>query len=153
MVSQDLPELDKMNFKSAAVAMHIQDKPMVVFLHTDWCPYYHAMENTTLTDAAIIKLLNNSFYYIPCNAESCDNATLNSKIFKFRPSGKNKGLHEMATPPTFYQNKPTFPSLFVINSDFEIIYETSGFIDAAQLRQILEKISGARIFKTNIKLI
>lgn len=141
VISQEKHELFMLNFEKAATASKLENKPLVVFLYTDWCRYCRAMEQTTFNEKHIIQSLNRDFYYVPFNAESRTTVTLNGKNFNFKPTGNKEGLHEIATALAQHQDKPTFPSLFIINSDFEIIYEASGFIDAKDLNLILKKVS------------
>ena len=46
-----------------------QKRNIVVFIHTDWCKYCKAMQNTTFKNDKIIHILNSEFYFIELNAE------------------------------------------------------------------------------------
>jgi hypothetical protein len=54
------------------------------------------MENSTLKKP-VIKELNENFYFISFDAETKQDITFNNHTFRFKPTGTNTGIHELAT--------------------------------------------------------
>jgi thioredoxin-related protein len=139
-IAQERATLETYSFEDTTTKTALSNLPMAVFLYTDWCRFCNAMKQNTFTDPQVIQQLNTDYYYIPFNAEHKEPVTIKGKIFNFKPSGNNQGMHELAKALTAYQQKPTFPSFLIINKDMEILYEQSGFIDATTMNQILKTV-------------
>lgn len=45
-------------------------KPVIIFLHTDWCKYCRVMEETTFKNKEVIEKLNSDYYFVSFDAES-----------------------------------------------------------------------------------
>ncbi|MGL4583078.1 MAG: thioredoxin family protein, partial [Flavobacterium sp.] len=67
-------------FSELESAMAKAPRPVVVFLHTDWCSYCSLMERKTLKNDKVKDKLNSDFYYISFNAE-------HDEVIKYK--GKN----------------------------------------------------------------
>jgi len=58
-----------------------EKKPIVVFIHTDWCKRCLIMKNTTLKDKALIEELNKNYHFVSFNAESKKAIQFKNKTF------------------------------------------------------------------------
>ena len=116
-----------------------KEKPRttLVFIHTDWCKFCAAMENTTFQNSEIIKSLNEKYYFISFDAESKDDIKLKGNTFRFQPSGNNTGTHELATQLGTINGELSFPSLCFLNSNYEIIFQHNQFINSKDLLTVL----------------
>ncbi|WP_062059706.1 thioredoxin family protein [Aquimarina longa] len=129
------------SFESLEYKMEIAPKPIVVFIHTDWCIYCKNMENTTLKNSHIIQKLNTNFYFISLNAESRESIIFLNNTFNFQPNGHRTGVHELAKELATVNNKIGYPTLTILNNKYEIIFQKQSFLSANQLLEILKKIS------------
>ncbi len=57
------------SFEKAEVLQKSENRPVVVFIYTDWCAYCQAMKNTAFIDRQIAKKLNDQFYFVALNGE------------------------------------------------------------------------------------
>lgn len=112
----------------------------VVYIHTDWCKYCSKMKNTTFKDQEVIKLLNNSFNFISFNAESKENINFNGHTFSFIPNGTDVGYHELATALGTIDGELNFPSICILNPDYEIIFQYAGTLNAKALQAVLQRL-------------
>ncbi|WP_312765287.1 thioredoxin family protein [Epilithonimonas sp.] len=110
----------------------------IIFIKTDWCDYCKAMENTTFKNQKVIEAINQNFYFINFNAEEKRNINFAGKIFHYKPTGTNTGIHELAE--TLTQDKTTYPSLIILNPQNEIIFQYNGYLRSSELLDILNKI-------------
>lgn len=114
-----------------------EKRTLIIYIHTDWCKFCHAMKNTTLKDKNVIKLLNEKFYFIDLNAEEKRTINFNNRSFYYKPSGNNTGLNELVT---HFDKKISFPSLYFLNANKEIIFNYQQFINSKDLIAILTKL-------------
>lgn len=77
----------------------IEERPIVVFIYTDWCKYCFAMKKNTFTNNKIIEKLNTSFYFIMLDAEYKKDIIFYDHTFRYKPTGLNTGIHELAEIP------------------------------------------------------
>ncbi|HEY4618588.1 MAG TPA: thioredoxin family protein [Flavobacterium sp.] len=114
-------------------------KPIVVFIHTSWCKYCKMMENSTFKNPAVIKELNENFYFISLDAESKKEITFNNHAFRFRPTGIASGVHELATALATIGNRVVYPTLVVLDANYTILLQKPSYLNAKALLSILEK--------------
>jgi thioredoxin-related protein len=117
-----------------------EKRNILVFIHTDWCRYCQAMKNTTFKKDNIIDILNKFFYFIHFNAEDKRNIPYNNHIFKYKPTGTNTGINELAEQLGTVDNKLSFPTLCFLNADNEIIFQYPHYINSTDLKTILTRL-------------
>lgn len=115
-------------------------KPFAIFTHTSWCKICKMMENSTFKNPEIIKVLNTDFYFISLDAESKEDIFFNNHRFKFKPQGRNTGIHELATALATIDSEVIYPTLTILEADFSILFQRHSLLNAKDLLVILEKI-------------
>lgn len=111
-------------------------KPILIFIHTDWCKICKMMENSTFKNSEVINELNKNFYFISFNAEEKKQIDFLGKSFKFKPKGKNSGIHELAEE----LSNQIYPTITILDKNFSIVSQIESFLDAKILLNILKKI-------------
>jgi thioredoxin-related protein len=114
-------------------------KPIVVFIHTSWCKYCKMMENSTFKNPKVIKELNENFYFISLDAESKKEITFHNHTFRFKPTGNNTGIHELATALATIDSQVIYPTLSILNADYTITLQKHSYLNAKSVLSILEK--------------
>lgn len=132
-------QLKSYSFEEAEKLAIDNPKPFVVFVQTSWCKYCKIMENTTLKNPKIITILNTNFYFISFDAEEKATITFNNHIFKFKPNGRNTGIHELATALATINSQVVYPTVTILLSDYSIIYQKHSFQNDEELLNILQK--------------
>src|SRR5690554_2781655 len=84
-----------LSFESLDSLQQTDPRPVVVFIHTDWCRFCSAMK-TSFADEAVIEILNEYFYFVDFDAESSAPIVFNRRIFNYKPTGATTGIHELA---------------------------------------------------------
>ena len=112
-------------------------KPTLVFLYTDWCKICFGMKKTTFKNKKVIQLLNKNFYFIKLNAEEKQDITFLGKMFTYKPSGTDTGMHELATELGTIKKTITYPSTIILNTVFEIEAQLAGLYNAREMIGIL----------------
>ena len=133
-------QLKSRSFEEVNSFQHIQKKKIIVFIHTDWCQFCQRMKNTTFKNQEIIQKLNSDFYFIDLNAEEKRDITFNNKTFKYKPSGNNVGVHELALQLGTINNQILYPVLCVLNEKREIILQYNNYLNSKDFKLLLEKL-------------
>ena len=135
-----IAQLSTYQFEQLDSLHKVEKRNTVVFIHTDWCKYCQAMQNTTFKNDSIIKLLNESFYFIDLNAEKHRNISFQGQTFKYTPTGANTGIHGLAEQLATIDNKVAYPTLCILNADKLIVFQYNQFINAKALHTILTRL-------------
>jgi thioredoxin-related protein len=98
------------------------------------------MKSTTFKNKEIIKKLNSDFYFIEFNAEEKRDIAFNNQTFKYKPSGTNVGVHELALQLGTINNQILYPVLCVLNDKNEIILQYSNYLSPKDFKLLLEKL-------------
>ena len=130
-------QIKTVRFEQIDSLQKIEKRNVVVFIHTDWCNYCQTMKNTTFKNDSIIHKLNNQFYFIDFLAEEKRNIVFNGRTFKYKPTGTNTGIHELAEQLATVDNKIAYPTICFLNTNNEIIFQYNQFINTTDLSTIL----------------
>lgn len=116
-----------------------EKKNIVVFIHTDWCRYCQLMKNTTFKDEKVVKLLKEKFLLADLNAEEKQDIIFNGHTFKYKPTGSDTGLHELAEQLGAINGKVSYPTLCILNARYEIIFQYNQFLSSTDLIKVLNE--------------
>jgi hypothetical protein len=98
------------------------------------------MINTTFKDDSVTLILNDNYWFAKLNAEENTVINFNDHDFKFNPTGNNTGIHELAEQLGTINGKVSYPTLCILNSNYEIVFQYNQFLSADNLIQILTKL-------------
>jgi len=115
-------------------------KPIIIFFHTEWCKYCQKMQNTTFKNDRIIKLLNSNFYFVDFDVEEKRSVKFNGHTFKYKPTGSNTGIHELAEQLATVDHKISYPTLCFLNAKYEIIFQYNQYLNTNDLLTILHRL-------------
>ncbi|WP_281231338.1 thioredoxin family protein [Flavobacterium gelatinilyticum] len=133
-------QLKSRTFEEIDSLQQIQKRKIVVFIHTDWCQFCQRMKTSTFKNPEIIEKLNSDFYFIDFNAEEKRDITFNNQMFKYKPSGNNVGVHELALQLGTINNQIVYPILCVLNEKNEIIFQYSNYLSPKDFKLLLENM-------------
>lgn len=115
-------------------------KNMVIFIHTDWCRYCKAMQNTTFANVKVQELLKANFYFTELDGEEKENITFADIVFHYRPTGLKTGFHELAAALATIEGRISYPTIVILNPNKEIIFQYNGFMTASEFLGVLTEI-------------
>jgi thioredoxin-related protein len=133
-------QLKTWSFAEVDSMLNISPKPVVVFIQTSWCSYCYLMKERTLKNEKIIALLNERFYFLSFNAEEKNDVVFRGHRFKFRPSGNNTGINELAAELGSINGRIAYPAICVLNKKDEILLQKNGFLSSNQLLPYLTAV-------------
>lgn len=132
-LAQETQKLRVYTFEEVEKLHQLNPKPLLVFVYTDWCKICFGMKKTTFQDKGVSSLLNKHFYVIFFNAETEKEIQFFGKYFQNKPSG----IHELATILASKNNQIAYPTITVLNKEFEIKLQLQGFTKGTELTSIL----------------
>ena len=138
-VSLNAQSVELVRFEELSALQQKEERPVLVFLTADWCTYCKRVEQTSFTQKEIVETLNTKFYYVNFNIEQREPITLGEQIFRFKSSGINTGVHELAEAIGTIDGVLNTPTFIVLNSRFEIMYQYAGFLDSQQIEKLLKE--------------
>lgn len=133
-------QLKTYSFKETESLQKMNPKPLVVFIYADWCKICKMMENTTLKDKLIADKLNSGFYFVKLDGEHKKDIVYNNQKFKYKPTGSNTGVHELAEALGTINGQLAYPTTSILNSKNEIVFQYNKSLSITELNIILNKI-------------
>lgn len=140
ITSTGFSQLQNRSFEAMDSLQQIQKRKIIVFIHTDWCQFCQRMKATTFKNQEIIEKLNSDFYFIDLNAEERRDITFNNQLFRYKPSGNNVGVHELALQLGRINNQIVYPVLCVLNQKNEIIFQYNSYLSPKDFKILLQKL-------------
>lgn len=133
-------QLDTYDFESLDSLQKTEARPVVVFLNAEWCKYCETMRNSTFKDQKVINLLNQYFYFIPFDGEQTEDVSFLNHVFKYKPTGKNTGIHELAEQLGTVDGSVSYPTITSLNSKYEITFQHASFLNTKQMMKVLKAL-------------
>ncbi|MBL56816.1 MAG: hypothetical protein CMP61_06495 [Flavobacteriales bacterium] len=108
-------ELPKLTYKEA--------KPILIFIHTDWCKFCLMQEENTFSDSVVVKELNEHYYCIKLDAES-------DKTISFlnREYSKTGNSHTLSWVLGAQNNELSYPTTVTLSPQFQITNRWVGYL-------------------------
>ena len=110
-----------------------------VFLHVPWCQFCRNMEHTTLRNDEVVKLLNEHYYFISFDGEQEEDVSFRGHTFHYQPTGRNTGTHELATALGTMDNALTYPTLVLLDEEYNIIFQHNAFLNSEEMIGVLQR--------------
>lgn len=129
------------HFEQIDSLLQVEERPVVVFLHTDWCRYCEAMQQKSFSVEEVQAILSEKYYFVPFDAESEEEVLFRGHQFGFEPTGRGTGVHSLAKALGTIEGELAYPSLVVLNAEYEIIFQYAGFMNARSLTKILVRLA------------
>ncbi|MTI21286.1 thioredoxin family protein [Fulvivirga sp. RKSG066] len=133
-------QIKSYSFNELDSLLKIESKPVIAFIYTDWCRYCKAMENTTFRNDGVMSKIENAYYFIRLDAEDERPVNFGGQTYRFKPSGNQTGVHELAQLIGEIDGSLEYPTLIFFNKQLDVLYKKSGYVSAEQLLQMLNII-------------
>jgi len=115
-----------------------EPRPVLVFIHTDWCRYCQGMTQTTLRDEAVVEALNERVYFIALDAEQQEPIRYAGQTFRYQSNGSENGVHQLALTLGRTEGHLTYPTLCLLSPAQQILFRRNGFLRAEELLALLD---------------
>jgi thioredoxin-related protein len=121
------------SFEHLTDSLRKERRPMLVFIHTDWCTYCKMMEVRTFANPQVVTKLQESFYCVRLNAEESQPITFLQRTYKFKATGVKTGVHELAEVLGTENGKLRYPTTVFFDQYLQLQGRMVGAIDVKQL--------------------
>lgn len=111
-----------------------------VFLTADWCKYCKSVELTSFKNEEVIDQLNKNFYTIIFDIEERLDINLFGREFKYKSTGLNTGVHELAELIGAINGILDTPTFLIFDQNLQIIYQYSGFMKTKEVLTLLDSV-------------
>lgn len=112
------------------------DKPILIYMKTDWCSICKIQKYQIEKDLELKKLMDAKIYYITFNPEKFKKSiTFVGKNYNYISNG-NSGIHELAVELSS-NKKPVYPSWILIDKDGKVLFRNEGLIDTGVLKLLI----------------
>ncbi|WP_413513105.1 thioredoxin family protein [Myroides odoratus] len=130
-------QAQEVTFSNLEQQMEANAKPIVVFLHTNWCTYCALMAKKTFANEAVLKAIEEKAYFISFDAETKKSIQFKGQEFIYKKKGIQAGVHQLAEVLTSQQ---AYPALVILNKNYEIIYQQYAYVGPKEMLQLLEAL-------------
>ena len=111
-----------------------------VFLTADWCKYCKNVELNSFKNEEVIDQLNKNFYTIIFDVEERLDINLFGREFKYKSTGLNTGVHELAELIGAINGILDTPTFLIFDQNLQIIYQYSGFMKTKEVLTLLDSV-------------
>lgn len=128
-------------FEELPSKMRAEPRPVMIFIHTDWCKFCALQENKTFTDSIVVRILNEKYYAVKLNAEDKKTIIFLGKKYHYKPNGAGSGEHELAVLLGKKNGVLSFPTTVLLSDNWQVSGRKSEFIDRQTLRYQLDDLA------------
>jgi thioredoxin-related protein len=129
-----LAQVKPITFEELEIA---EPRPVLVMIMTNWCKYCHAMKNNIVKNKEVSDLINNTYHLLFLDAEERSDIVFKGKVFKYRPSGSNTGIHELALDLGMIRVQISYPTLTILDEKKNIIFQKNAYLKPKELLYLL----------------
>lgn len=116
-------------------------KPVLIFMHTDWCSICRVQERILVKEAKIPESLSDKIYFINFNSEKQKNRiNFFGHQYSFISNG-NSGIHELAMKLSGDSGSIVYPLWILLDKNGKVIFRHEGLIKREELIKILSALS------------
>jgi thioredoxin-related protein len=119
-----------------------EQRPIFVFLTADWCRYCKNVESTSFKEEEVIDQLNQNFYTIIFDIEDRQDIKLFGREFKYKSTGLNTGVHELAELIGTIDGILNTPTIVMFDQNLQIHYQYGGYMSTEEILALLDSAKG-----------
>lgn len=130
-------ELLTYTFEEVEQLQKKEPRPVIVFIHTDWCSYCLGMKKKTFRNEKVNKILNSSFYFVPLNAEYIQPIVYGNQTYVYKATGTHTGIHQLAETLGTIDSSVSYPTVVVLSADNTIQSQHASYMSSQKMIDLL----------------
>jgi len=123
-------QVNWISFEELTTKLAEEKKPILLFIHTDWCKICKMQEGSVFSNDEISTLINTHFYALKLNAEESKEIEFFGRIYEGATANHYHALAEYIGKSN---NALNFPTLIILNDQLELVHKTKGFVSKEEL--------------------
>lgn len=132
-------ELKWTNFEQLVELQRKEARPLMVFIHADWCKFCLMQENNTFTDKEIAQYLNENYYVLKLNGESQEAIRFLGREYRYKSSGAGTGQHQLAEFLGKVDGRLSYPTTVILSPEFQLKGRENGFLNKDEFISLLRQ--------------
>ena len=132
--SADKKVVNWLDFNELPAKLREERKPILVFIHTNWCKFCLMQQNTTFTDPQTVALLNREYYCLKLDAEHKEAIRFLNRDYQ----AQSGGYHQLAELLGKENGELTFPTTLLLSENLQLKRRQTGFINTENLRVLIQ---------------
>lgn len=126
-------EVNWLSFDALQDSLRAHPKPVLIFIHTDWCKYCALQDHNTFGKTKVLKQLNQEYYAVRLNAETKESITFLNRSYQ----GGTDRYHELAQFLGRSEGQLSFPTTLLFSRHLQLQHRLTGFVSATDLQALL----------------
>lgn len=122
-------ELKWTNFEDLPELQRKESRPVLVFIHADWCKFCMMQENNTFSDREIAQYLNENYYVLKLNGEDKSSIKFLGREYRYTSSGAGTGQHQLAELLGKVDGELSYPTTVILSPEFQLKGRENGFLN------------------------
>ena len=122
-LSSKAQEINWVTFDELPTLSQQKAKPIMVFIHTDWCRYCLMQEQKTFKDSTVVADLNENYYCVKLNAET--DSTISFLNRDYSANGSN---HTLSWVLGAQDNQLSFPTTVILSPQYQLTNRWVGYL-------------------------
>lgn len=122
-------ELNWTSFEELVELQRKEARPLMVFIHADWCKFCLMQENNTFSDKEIAEYLNEHYYVLKLNGESKEAIRFLGREYSYTSSGVGTGQHQLAELLGKINGTLSYPTTVILSPEFQLKGRENGFLN------------------------
>ncbi|MFT5618429.1 MAG: thioredoxin-related protein [Arenicella sp.] len=118
-----------LSFEQLTDSIRSNPKPILVFIHTDWCKFCKMQGKNTFGNSDLAEALSQDYYALQLNAENESDLKFLNRVYKSNPNA----YHELANFLGKENGELVFPITVLLNQNFQLKKRLVGFINSEDL--------------------
>lgn len=123
-----------MTLEEALERSKTEKRKLFIDVYTEWCGWCKRMDQTTFSNRAVARYINEHYYAVKFDAEQQEDIVFNNKTYRFKRNGA-RGFHELAAE--WLNNRLSYPTVVFLDENLNVIQPLSGYLEADKLQTIL----------------
>jgi uncharacterized protein YyaL (SSP411 family) len=129
-------QINWISFSELALKMREEKKPIMIFIHTDWCKYCKMQEAITFSNDTLINELSENYYCVKFNGETIEDVVFLDKVYCFVQTGIGTGEHELVSFLANNKGEVTYPATIFFDYKFQLIKSFFGYHSVKEIKQL-----------------
>lgn len=113
-------------------------KPVLIFIHADWCVYCKRQESEAFAAPAVVQKLNTDYYCLKLDAEGRETLRFMGRSYQFVSTGYETGQHELAQFLSSGEGQLSLPTTLVLNESLQLHWRETSLLETNFLLELLE---------------